>query len=57
MSTTNPIAAVRQYIDAFNKDDGEAMAASFAVPGRFLTACRHTAGWDQRLRRIGIAMC
>jgi ketosteroid isomerase-like protein len=36
MSTTIPIAAVRQYIDAFNKGDGEAMAAIFAVPGSIL---------------------
>lgn len=36
MSTTNPIAAVRQYLDAFNKGDGEAMAAIFAVPASIL---------------------
>ena len=36
MSTTNPIAAVRQYIDVFNKGNGEAMAAIFAVPGSIL---------------------
>jgi len=36
MSTTNSIAAVRQYIDVFNKGNGEAMAAIFAVPGSIL---------------------
>jgi len=36
MATTDPVAAVRQYIDAFNKDNGEAMAATFAVPGSIL---------------------
>jgi ketosteroid isomerase-like protein len=30
------MAAVRQYIDAFNKGDGEAMASTFAVPGSIL---------------------
>lgn len=36
MATTDPIAAVRQYIDAFNKGDTEAMAATFATPGSIL---------------------
>ena len=36
MATTDPLAAVRQYIDAFNKGDREAMAATFAVPGSIL---------------------
>src|SRR4051794_41308683 len=36
MATPNPLAAVHQYIDAFNKGDGEAMAATFAVPGSIL---------------------
>ena len=36
MSTTNPVAAVRQSIDVFNKGDGEAMAANFAVPRSIL---------------------
>jgi len=38
MATTDPMAAVRQYVDAFNKGDGEAMAATFAVPGGGLVA-------------------
>lgn len=33
---TNPLAAVRQYIDAFNKGDREGMSAAFAVPGSIL---------------------
>lgn len=33
---TNPLAAVQQYIDAFNKGDSEAMSAFFAVPGSIL---------------------
>jgi ketosteroid isomerase-like protein len=32
----DPLAVVRQYIDAFNKGDGEAMASTFAVPGSIL---------------------
>ena len=36
MSTADPIAAVNQYIDAFNKGDVDAMAATFAVPGAIL---------------------
>ena len=34
--TNDPVAAVRQYIDAFNKGDAKTMAASFAVPGMIL---------------------
>ena len=30
MSTKDPMAAVRQYIDAFNKGDAKVMAATFA---------------------------
>ena len=36
MSTNDPMAAVRQYIDAFNKGDTTVMAATFAVPGSIL---------------------
>ena len=36
MATNDPLAAVNQYIDAFNKGDGNAMAAVFAVPGSIL---------------------
>jgi ketosteroid isomerase-like protein len=36
MSTNDPIAAVRQYIDAFNRSDVKTMAATFAVPGLIL---------------------
>ena len=32
MPLTDPMAAVHQYIDDFNKGDGEAMSATFAVP-------------------------
>ena len=32
----DPLAAVQQYIDAFNKGDQEAMSAAFAVPGSIL---------------------
>jgi ketosteroid isomerase-like protein len=32
----DPVAAVRQYIDAFNKGDGVAMASTFADPGSIL---------------------
>jgi ketosteroid isomerase-like protein len=31
-----PVAAIRRYIDAFNKGDVDAMAACFAVPGSIL---------------------
>ena len=33
---TNPLAAVQQYIDAFDKGDREGMYAAFAVPGSIL---------------------
>jgi hypothetical protein len=36
MSTSDPMAAVRQYIDGFNKGDAKVMAATFAVPGSIL---------------------
>ena len=36
MATTDPMAAVQQYINAFNRGDGEAMGATFAVPGSIL---------------------
>jgi hypothetical protein len=36
MSTSDPMATVRQYIDGFNKGDAKAMAAAFAVPGSIL---------------------
>jgi hypothetical protein len=36
MAGTDPMAAVHQYIDDFNKGDGEAMSATFAVPGSIL---------------------
>lgn len=36
MSTNDPMAAVRQYIDGFNKGDAKVMAATFAVPGSIL---------------------
>src|ERR1700730_3976615 len=38
MSTNDPMAAVRQYIDAFNKRDATVMAATFAAPGSILDA-------------------
>jgi ketosteroid isomerase-like protein len=36
MAMTDPMAAIHQYINAFNNGDGEAMAATFAVPGSIL---------------------
>ena len=36
MSTENPLAAVHQYIDGFNKGDAQLMSATFAVPGSIL---------------------
>ena len=36
MNTKDPLAAVHQYIDAFNKGDAKGMAATFAVPGSIL---------------------
>ena len=32
----DPVAVVRQYVDAFNKGDAKGMAATFAVPGSIL---------------------
>jgi SnoaL-like protein len=36
MSSNEPIAAVRQYLDGFNKGDARVMAASFANTGSIL---------------------
>lgn len=36
MSTSDPMAAMRQYIDAFNSGDVKTMAATFSVPGSIL---------------------
>ena len=36
MNTETPIAAVQQYINAFNRGDTAAMAAIFDVPGQIL---------------------
>lgn len=36
MSATHPMAAVQQYIDAFNRGDAEAMAAMFSAPASIL---------------------
>ena len=36
MATDSPLAAVRQYIDAFNAGDVELMAATFAADGSIL---------------------
>ena len=36
MNATDPMAAIRHYINAFNHGDGEGMAAMFAVPGSIL---------------------
>ena len=33
---TDPMDAVRRYIDAFNHGDAKAMAATFAIPGTIL---------------------
>lgn len=35
-SLNDPLAAVQQYIDAFNRSDASAMAGTFAVPGSIL---------------------
>ena len=36
MTANDPMAAVRQYIDGFNKGDAKVMAATFAIPGSIL---------------------
>ena len=36
MNATDPMAAIGNYINAFNRGDGEGMAAMFAVPGSIL---------------------
>lgn len=36
MANANPMDAVHQYINGFNTGDGDAMAATFAVPGSIL---------------------
>lgn len=53
MGTETPLAAVHQYIDAFNRGDVQAMAATFAVPGQILDAWRRTSGRGRRRLRTG----
>jgi hypothetical protein len=36
MSTETPLAALQQYIDAFNQGDTKTMAATFDVTGQIL---------------------
>jgi hypothetical protein len=36
MATDDPMAAINQYIDAFNKGDEKTMASTFAIPGSIL---------------------
>ena len=36
MNAADPMAAIRHYIDAFNRGDRDGMAAAFAVPGSIL---------------------
>ena len=36
MGTETPLAAVHQYVDAFNRGDVTAMTATFAIPGQIL---------------------
>jgi len=36
MDTADPLGAVHQYINAFNRGDVEAMTATFAAPGSIL---------------------
>ena len=36
MNATDPMAAIGNYINAFNNGDGEGMAAMFTVPGSIL---------------------
>ena len=58
MSTEDPMAAVRQYIDGFNKSDVEVMAATFAVPGAVLDGMApHLWQGGQQPHRTGIATC
>jgi len=52
MSTEDPMAAVRQYIDAFNKGDANVMAASFADTGSILDG-----GTGRQPLKTGIGTC
>ena len=36
MNATDPMAAIGNYLNAFNRGDGEGMAAMFTVPGSIL---------------------
>ena len=38
MATDNPLAAVQQYLDAFNNADAELMADTFDAQGSILDA-------------------
>jgi hypothetical protein len=51
------MAAVRQYIDGFNKGDAKLMAATFAVPGSILDGMAPHVWQGQQLLRTGIETC
>ena len=57
MNTTDPMAAVRQYIDAFNKGDAKGWRRCSLSQARFLTAWHRTCGRGQRPLRIGTETC
>ena len=54
---TEPMATVRQYVDAFNKSAVEAMAANCAVPTSVLDGLAPTSGRGRQLAGIGTETC
>lgn len=57
MAMMDPLAAVHQYINCFNKGDGEAMAATFAVPASILDGMAPHMWQGRQPLRIGTEMC
>ena len=51
MSAKDPMTAVRQYIDAFNKGDVQVMAASFADLGSIIPTA--ALDWYRDMQRAG----
>ena len=57
MNGTDPMAAIRHYINAFNHGDCEGMAAMFTVPCSILDGMAPHLWQGQRRVKTGTEMC
>ena len=53
----DPMVAVRQYVNAFNGGDSEAMAAICTDPMQILDGCRRMYGRAQQRTKTGGRTC